>query len=321
MFWQFLLVAQFHFITFDDSMGFFSDDFFEIYQNYNILKHKVIPLNEVKTHFALCRELYNKNIGRLQKPKKKTIIPKIFHQIWIGPHEPPPVFKNSQESIKKLHPDWQYKLWTDKDIVRLNLKNKKFYDESMNYGEKADIARYEILYRYGGVYADVDYVCIKPFDALTHSYEFFAGIQPVCSMAILTNCVIGSTSGHPVLYDCIESIKNNWHTFDSTIESPNERILFKTGPILFHNSFFKIITLDSEKCIALPPSFLCPGEMNVLRKLDLEEFSTVTKPESFGIHFYTSVWCVRFTRKVKKDEVCWYRKMPTKIGKSFYKNA
>lgn len=43
---------------------------------------------------------------------------------------------------------------------------QKAFDAAKNYGEKSDILRYEILFVYGGVYADVDVECLQPFDAL-----------------------------------------------------------------------------------------------------------------------------------------------------------
>ena len=36
-------------------------------------------------------------------------------------------------------------------------------------GEKSDIFRYEILYRFGGVYVDTDFECIKPFECFAQN--------------------------------------------------------------------------------------------------------------------------------------------------------
>ena len=42
---------------------------------------------------------------------------------------------------------------------------------------KADILRWEILYKYGGVFVDADSICIEPFDKLIKKYKAFAGYE------------------------------------------------------------------------------------------------------------------------------------------------
>ncbi len=123
-------------------------------------------VNESKEIMNTFRELYNKNCSLMSNPHKDPIIPKIIHQIWVGPNKPPAIFEKSQESIRRLHPDWEYKLWTDEDVASFGLHNQDLYDQCDNYGEKADIFRYEILHRYGGMYLDVDFICLKPLDVL-----------------------------------------------------------------------------------------------------------------------------------------------------------
>ncbi|NBV41108.1 glycosyl transferase, partial [bacterium] len=43
-------------------------------------------------------------------------IPKILHQVWLGPKEMPAQFVSWREQWRRLHPDWEYMLHTDKDI-------------------------------------------------------------------------------------------------------------------------------------------------------------------------------------------------------------
>lgn len=88
-------------------------------------------------------------------------IPKIIHQIWLGPLEPP---KEAMDSWKNLHEDWEYILWTEKNLPAL--KNQDAFDRSKAYSQKADILRYEILYHFGGIFVDADEHCIKPIDPL-----------------------------------------------------------------------------------------------------------------------------------------------------------
>ena len=96
----------------------------------------------------------------------------ILHQIWVG-SEPPIHLTEMSESWKEMHPHWEYRLWTDSDIEALKLENVKLYRNAHKIvpedaiGQyKADIARYEILYRFGGVYADMDTTCQKDCDGI-----------------------------------------------------------------------------------------------------------------------------------------------------------
>jgi mannosyltransferase OCH1-like enzyme len=91
-------------------------------------------------------------------------IPKILHIIWIGDKErPKQIFSWTNDFIEK-NKDWKVKIWGNKEIEDLNLINKKQYDQMKQYCGKADIARYEILYRYGGMYIDADTIWLNPIN-------------------------------------------------------------------------------------------------------------------------------------------------------------
>src|SRR5678816_3533579 len=84
------------------------------------------------------------------------MVPRSLHQIWLGPR-PVPVNWTEQWHIK--HPRWKYRLWREADIARLGLRNQAAYDLYMEAGTwygAADVARVEILHRFGGVYLDAD---------------------------------------------------------------------------------------------------------------------------------------------------------------------
>jgi len=92
---------------------------------------------------------------------KPEAIPKIIHQIWLGPLEPP---TEVMQTWKELHPEWKYLLWSEKNLPQL--KNQEAFDKSKAFTQKADILRYELLYQYGGIFVDADEYCIKPIDSL-----------------------------------------------------------------------------------------------------------------------------------------------------------
>ena len=137
-------------------------------------------------------------------------IPKTLHFIWLGSPFPTKRFQRYMDSWKKHHAGWDIILWDDARVRALRdaneLKNHKAFDVATNYGEKSDILRYELLFRHGGVYADVDFECIRSFDELlSHPVDFFIGVSNTKTLE-LNNGLIGSVPGHPLLLELIEGI-------------------------------------------------------------------------------------------------------------------
>ncbi|MBA3752180.1 hypothetical protein H0X06_05330 [Candidatus Dependentiae bacterium] len=278
-------------IDFLSSMGW------DLEKNNEPKKHHITgnssSARERRKALDALKKLYDKNYPSENLAQRKAVIPKIIHQIWVGPKQPPSIFKKSQESIAKYHPDWEYKLWTDADIPALNLHNKKFYDLADNYGEKADILRYEILYRYGGIYLDVDFVCLKPLDMLLH-YDVWTSLQPLDCRGDINNAVIGSAPGHPLLKDCIITIEDDWYTHDS---KSLYSTLDKVGPRHFQRSFMKFVNDESMHIIAFPASFFHPIDLRDRliglknsKRTNREKIESLIKPESFAVHYWAGSW-------------------------------
>ena len=108
------------------------------------------------------------------------MIPKVLHRIWVG-GSMPKAYEKYGEQWEKLHPGWSFRLWTDEDFKSGWLANQDLFDEAERYvashavGQfRSDVARYEILHRFGGVYVDCDVEPLKNFDELLNA-EAFAG--------------------------------------------------------------------------------------------------------------------------------------------------
>lgn len=277
-------------ITFDQSMRFRNEKHYK--KCINSSAHRFIGgAKDADEFIKTARALYEKNNLAVTEPQLKTKIPKIIHQIWLG-SPLPDVYKKWQASWLKLNPDWEYILWTDDTIKGLELYNKDYFDKAINWGEKANILRYEILYQFGGVYADMDFECLKSFDVLAHTYDFFCGISGIDQHCFLfiNNAIIGSVPGHSILKHCIEHIR---------IDKQNEKELRKitrltnatTGPIRFTKSFYMQAPYSEGVVIAFPSTFLYPigyGERNI-NSTDLNN-RLKSMPEAFAIHYWASHW-------------------------------
>ena len=189
------------------------------------------------------------------QPKSKKI-PKIIHQIWTGSKEVP--YKKYREELKKKHPDWKYILWNKERLLKENIISKTTFDYLVQNLKKpvvhkntpncyklrdirdpfikiSDISRYNILKKYGGVYVDVDIICLKPLDDLLLGNEFFAGFEgDKRASGLIGNAVIGSIPNHPVMIGCVDEIK----TFSD--KEIAKGVAWKmTGPILLTSEMTK----------------------------------------------------------------------------------
>lgn len=97
-------------------------------------------------------------------------IPKIIHQTAPSDRRKwPKVWTPCYNSWKVHFPEseFDYIFWDDNDLARL-IKSDfpwfwSIYNSYPQHIKRVDIARYFILYKYGGIYVDMDYMCLKNF--------------------------------------------------------------------------------------------------------------------------------------------------------------
>jgi len=101
-------------------------------------------------------------------------IPKIIHQLWIG-SKPAPM--TLMDTWKEKNPDFEYIFWNEAEIIKRNMvfRCQDKIDDIEEINGKADIMRWEILYKYGGVFLDADSICIEPIDEELLNKKCFAG--------------------------------------------------------------------------------------------------------------------------------------------------
>ena len=230
-------------------------------------------------HWHKVKTLYDKYIKENINYQETPLIPKKIHQIWLG-GPLPEKYKKFQQSWIENHPDWEYKLWTDKDIEELNLINIKYYKNGKNLGEKSDIARLEILYRFGGLYIDTDFECLRPFDILHHCCEFYAGCDAINTFVVY-NGLIGSKPNHPILKRSIENIPTSTH---------HRETMFKTGPHFLTGCILQELMSCDQPWIIFPTTYFYPWPCRHRNNNKREEIEKWIKPESFAIHHWYVSW-------------------------------
>jgi mannosyltransferase OCH1-like enzyme len=131
------------------------------------------------------------------------VIPRIIHQIWIGPDDRPKIWMDTYASdYMRRFPAWTYMLWTEEEIDAFGLENREFYEREPSYAVKSDIVRVELLCRYGGIYVDADSVWVNDKDygdliEQARDTGMFVGVEPDLGFGrIYAGGVMGSVPGH-----------------------------------------------------------------------------------------------------------------------------
>ena len=92
------------------------------------------------------------------------MIPKTIHYCWFGNKPLPDSAQKCIASWKKYFPDYTIKEWNENNFnVNIIPYTQEAY-QAKKYAFVSDYARLWILYKYGGIYFDVDVEVIKPMD-------------------------------------------------------------------------------------------------------------------------------------------------------------
>ncbi len=238
---------------------------------------------ETNFHWKKIKELYDEYVIKNPKYSKIPRIPKIIHQIWLGSPFPEK-YKELQATWKKHHPDWEYILWTDEDVDKFCLENKEIYDNTLNLGARSDIARYEILYRMGGLYVDTDFECLRSFDWLHHCLDFYTGVA-YDKDVVLFNGLIASAPGHPILRKCIDDMRPRLKKNEGGVD-----VMDRTGPYFFSRCFLHVIDKYNGPTVVFPLTYFYPWPNFARKNGSYKEILKWVRPESHGIHHWHVSW-------------------------------
>ena len=140
-------------------------------------------------------------------PERK--IPRRIMQTWktrdLGPR-----MREITETWRAMNPGYAYSLYDDEECRRLievkfGTKVLSAYDAIEAGAFKADLWRYCALYVHGGVYVDLDTLCIGAIDAVVDAAA--ALVVPVdLDTRNLFNAFLAVVPRHPVMLACVDRI-------------------------------------------------------------------------------------------------------------------
>lgn len=226
-------------------------------------------------------------------------IPRIIHQSWKTKEIPYDIYRKEWvESWKRHHPDWEYRLWTDEDnrefIARYYRWFLSIYDGYKHPICRADAARYFYLFHYGGLYADLDFECLKNVEPLLGDYGL-----------VLSRMGSNDSFRHSISNAILMSSKHNifWLlVFILLIKRRNYKYVEDiTGPVVV----FRAVALYRKLSWLwrlfggvkiYPPKYLCPVDWqekgvynNSLDAVAIRQI-LAAHPEAYAITYWTHNW-------------------------------
>ena len=139
------------------------------------------------------------------------MIPKVIYQTWKTKNIPY-ISKKNIKKMKKLNPDYEFKLYDDNDILdfikdEYDERTLKAYKKLTIGAAKADFFRYLILYKKGGIYLDLDSEITKNLDDLIKDRE--AVISREGTRSYFCQWLMIFCKGHPILKKIIDITIDN----------------------------------------------------------------------------------------------------------------
>ena len=152
----------------------------------------------------------------------ERVTPKTLHAIWLG-SEPSDQILESLANLRRLNPGWTVRLWRDDDLDWL--ENRDLFDSAATFQGKSNLARYEILYRWGGYYVDCDFEWLLPLDDRTFSLRHLTAAQEGHDR--YNQAIIGAPAGHPFIGRLVEEVR------ESIQSRENPYSVEVSGPVFF----------------------------------------------------------------------------------------
>lgn len=228
-------------------------------------------------------------------------IPRLIHQTWKT-RDVPPELQGFQRSWTGRNPGFAYRFWTDDDIGRFVAEeHPALLPVFHGYADpiaRIDLARYLILRRFGGVYADLDFECLRPIDGLLEGRSFIVGLEPeehgrLAKAAerglprILCPSFLASVPGHP-FWD---------HLLSRLVEARQcGDVLDATGPFLLtraHAAYEGPRYEDGPAAVTvLPPELLYPVTKDDCwsgRLFDPVFWERATR-DAYAVHHWEGTW-------------------------------
>lgn len=169
-------------------------------------------------------------------------IPHIIHYCWFGKNEKPKVVIECINTWKKYFPDWEIKEWNEDnyDLSGIQYVNDAY--KLKKWAFVSDLVRLDILYKYGGIYLDIDVEFIRPLPSYFLEYKGFLGFEYTNTIA--PGLIFGVEKENPFVKKIIDTYEGERFYYNKegiykTINMRMTEALLKDG--LVKNGEYQVV--------------------------------------------------------------------------------
>jgi mannosyltransferase OCH1-like enzyme len=206
-------------------------------------------------------------------PRLAGGIPKIIHRVWFGTDLPPDAIDFGID-WERLHPKWTVVCWREWTLPAL--RNQAAVDRSESPAQRADVVRFELLRRWGGVYVDTDLEPLRPLDDLLGDVG--------CAVARedeqwIGTAFVAATPGHPFVERISDRVGRRVSDADGSIP-PN----VLTGPQFVTAELRRWLDEGGDAVAVFPSELFYPYHFSEPHRRD------ETFPDAYAAHHWAGSW-------------------------------
>lgn len=243
-----------------------------------------LPLMTYNFHKSdnTCVDLYfDKHTDVVNRP--------IIHSFWFSGEEKPKLYQRCVDSWRRFCPGFEIVEWNTEnyDVT----KNQYMYEafENRKWAFVSDYARLDILYRYGGIYMDMDVELLAPIDQLLQADSFFCRQE---DGFLELGSGFGVLPGDPLIQEMLSTYKDRKLILENGQMDKTPQPEWLSGILKKHGI---------EKC---HDSQIIDGRLI----LSNDYISSVTGEDSLrtaklGVHWHNGGWLEEKERRLIKDSL------------------
>ncbi len=195
-------------------------------------------------------------------------VPRIIHQTISNPSKLTSAMYSNINNMKSKNSNWEYRLYSGKDrlsYIERNFPNSiitLYRNIDERYGAaRADLFRYLVIKKEGGVYLDIKSTFVKPLDEIIEPHDRFVtsnwpqsldgtdisdwGFHRNLTIKEFPNCFLISDPEHPVVTTCLEKVLENIADYRPLRDGVGRLgVLNLTGPIPYTESILPYLQTD-----------------------------------------------------------------------------
>lgn len=223
---------------------------------------------------------------------KKNTIPKIIHYIWFGNKKKSNLILKCIDSWKKYMPDYKFIEWNESNYDVYKNKYIKEAYENKKYAFVSDYARLDILYKYGGIYLDVDVMFLKRLpDSFLNVNSFLSNES---NNMINPGLIFASIPKNKIIKEIMSYYENNSFIIDG-------RMNLTTIVEVTTNVFAKYGYKKNNKKQIINGTVIYPCEYFSAYDQEIKKFNITNN--TISTHLYLYSWGNKVSKLSKKLKI------------------